>query len=667
MKSAKSVVADARLPKPSLMCRWPGRVAIENIQPTVDAGCWPTKRVIDEEILIEADVYSDGHDIVECDVLWRVVGDGPWQKTPMRLLANDRWRGSMLPRTIGLHEFFIEAWRNPFASWVNDVRKKADTGLDLTMEIEEGLAIVRVVAHKPDGLQAGLSAVDEAKGDNKVILASLMAPAVIETMRACGPRVGGSRTKVFEISVDRKRAAFSSWYELFPRSTSNDPDRHGTFDDVIARLPYVRDLGFDVLYFPPIHPIGETNRKGRNNALAAERSDFGSVYAIGSRVGGHDAIHPELGSFVDFARLVREASALGLEIALDIAWQCSPDHPWLEQHPEWFERRPDGSIKYAENLPKKYEDIVNIRFDSEAYQEVWKALRDVILFWASHGVRIFRIDNPHTKPLPFWEWMITEVGRAYPDCIFLAEAFTRPKMMKRLAKVGFQQSYTYFTWRNAKQEIIDYVEELNGEMAAYYRPNFFANTPDINPYFLQTSGRAGFIIRSTLAATLSGNWGIYSGFEICESAPIPGREEYLDSEKYEIRARDYDAPGNIKDHIRRLNAIRNDHTALQMQGNISFLNAGSDSVVAYVRVSPQRDEAIMVIVNLDPHHRQECAYEAPLWEFGLPDDGVIEVDDLLFGGRFTLYGKSHQIALDPAHNPVIIWRLVAPSAERSDD
>jgi starch synthase (maltosyl-transferring) len=368
----------------------------------------------------------------------------------------------------------------------------------------------------------------------------------------------------------------------------------------------------------------------------------------------------------DFRRLVKAAEQHGLELALDIAVQCSPDHPWIKEHPEWFLWRPDGSIRYAENPPKKYEDIVNVHFDGDAYPGVWFALRDVILFWAREGVRIFRIDNPHTKPLPFWRWLIAEVNADYPDAIFLAEAFTRPKMMKRLAKIGFQQSYTYFTWRNTKHDLMEYVTELSGPMGEYYRPNFFVNTPDINPLYLQTSGRPGFIVRATLAATLSSNWGLYSGFELCETAPLPGREEYLDSEKYEIRARDFDAPGNIKDHVRRLNAIRNAHPALQDFRNTLFLNAWNDNIIAYARLDPARKEIIMIMANLDPHRRHECVYEAPLWEFGLPDHASVDVEDLLFGGRFTLFGKTHQIALDPAHNPVVIWRLIAPaSAERA--
>ena len=584
--SAHARSAPASQPAPT----WPGRVAIENVSPAVDGGRWPAKRLVGEAVIVEADIFSDGHDVLDCDLVWRGPGSPAWRRTIMRMRENDRWRGTFTPQETGRHQFAIEAWRDPFASWTSDVTKKLGAGQNVDVEIIEGMALVAHAQERAPALHAHWRALNDPENDEQERLAILLSADLIELMREHGPRAGVSRCEPVPLVVDRKRAAFSAWYELFPRSASNDPERHGTFDDVIARLPYVKDLGFDVLYFTPIHPIGRINRKGRNNALVATADDLGSVYAIGAREGGHDAIHPQLGTMADFERLVREAARQGLEIALDIAWQCSPDHPWLRQHPEWFEHRPDGSIKYAENPPKKYEDIVNVKFDGDAYPDVWLALRDVILHWASHGVRIFRIDNPHTKPLPFWEWMIGEVMDAYPDCIFLSEAFTRPKMMKRLAKVGFQQSYTYFTWRNTKQELIEYVNELAGEMADYYRPNFFVNTPDINPYYLQTSGRAGFIVRATLAATLSGNWGMYSGFEICEAAPLPGREEYLDSEKYELRARDFDQPGNIKDHIRRLNAIRNSHAALQTPRNITFVNAWNDNIIAYARMSPSREE-----------------------------------------------------------------------------
>jgi starch synthase (maltosyl-transferring) len=396
--------------------------------------------------------------------------------------------------------------------------------------------------------------------------------------------------------------------------------------------------------------------------LRPSPDDPGSVYAIGSPEGGHRSLHPELGTLDDFRALVAAAHEHGLEIALDFAIQCSPDHPWIKEHPEWFDWRPDGSIKFAENPPKKYEDIVNVHFYGEALPSLWLELRDTVLFWVAQGVKIFRVDNPHTKPIPFWEWMIRDVNQRYPDVLFLAEAFTRPKMMRKLAKIGFQQSYTYFTWRNTKQEIVAYMTELaHGPMSEYYRPNFFANTPDINPYYLQTSGPAGFVVRGTLAATLSSVYGIYNGFELCEGRPVPGKEEYLDSEKYEIKAWDYDRPGNIREHIRRLNQIRRQNPALWDFRNITFVNAWNDQVLAYARMTSEKDNCVLVLVNLDPRNRQECTYEVPLWEFGLPDHAAVEAEDLLNGGRFTLHGKSHRIALDPVERPVVIWRLIPPA------
>jgi starch synthase (maltosyl-transferring) len=463
--------------------------------------------------------------------------------------------------------------------------------------------------------------------------------------------------------VDRREAAFSAWYELFPRSQSGDGKRHGTFDDVIARLPYVRDLGFDVLYLTPIHPIGRTNRKGRNNALSATPSDPGSVYAIGSDQGGHDAVHRELGTIDDFGRLVDAARDHGLEIALDFAIQCSPDHPWIKEHPEWFDWRPDGTIKYAENPPKRYEDIVNVHFYREAFPSLWYALRDVVLFWVDHGVRIFRVDNPHTKPFPFWEWLIEEVRERDPGVIFLSEAFTRPKPMKRLAKLGFSQSYTYFTWRNTKAELIDYLTELTTtEQREYFRPNFFANTPDINPFGLQTSGRAGFQARLLLAATLAGNYGIYSGFELCEATPLPDKEEYLNSEKYELKAWDWDRPGNIREDIALINRLRREHPALQQFTNLRFYNAWNDQIVYFGKWTDDKSDFILVAVNLDPHTAQGAHFEVPMWEFGLPDGAAIEVEDLVGGSRFSWTGKVQHMLLDPHQRPYQIWRLVGPGA-----
>jgi len=466
----------------------------------------------------------------------------------------------------------------------------------------------------------------------------------------------------YPLNAERQAARFASWYELFPRSQSRDAGKHGTFDDVIPRLPAIRAMGFDVLYFPPIHPIGKRNRKGKNNSLTPSESDPGSPYAIGANTGGHDAVHPELGTLADFRRFVLTAHTHGLEVALDFAIQCSPDHPWLADHPEWFAWRADGSLRYAENPPKKYEDIVNVDFYSSTataprQAALWRALRDVVLFWADQGVRTFRVDNPHTKPLPFWQWMISEVQARRPDVLFLSEAFTRPKMMYRLAKCGFSQSYSYFTWRENKAEITEYLNELNEPpVADLFRPNFFPNTPDINPRFLQTSGRAGFLIRMALATTLSGLWGMYSGFELCESAGIPGKEEYLDSEKYEIRQRDWQQPGNIISEITRMNHIRRANPALQTHLGLHFHSAQNDNVLFFSKATPEGDNVVLVAISLDPHAPQSATVEVPLWEVGLPDDGTVRADDLLHGYTYWWHGKIQHVDLSP-EEPYRVWRL----------
>jgi len=642
-----------------------GRIVIEAVSPMIDCGETPIKRIVGDTLAVQATVFSDGHDKIAVALLYRPQRETDWRRAPMRFVENDRWTGSFPLEENARYVYTIESWRDPFASWQAALEKKRAAGQDLSLDLEHGLDLIRETKPRSRGAvreRDEIIAAAESAGSDAAGL--LLEPRVLAFMTTHGRRDNVSRYgRELMVIVDRKTAAFSSWYELFPRSQTPSPRQLGTFNGVIARLPYVRDLGFDVLYFPPIHPIGRTNRKGRNNALSASPADPGSVYAIGSDEGGHDALHPELGTMEDFLRLVHAAHEYDLEIALDFAIQCSPDHPWIRQHPEWFEWKKDGSIAYAENPPKKYEDIVNVHFYGESFPSLWIALRDVVLFWIDKGIKIFRVDNPHTKPIPFWRWLIEDINREHPDVIFLAEAFTRPSMMRKLAKIGFQQSYTYFTWRDEKWNITEYLNELQGEMAEYYRPNFFVNTPDINPLYLQTSGRPGFIVRSTLAAMLAGNWGLYNGFEICESEPLPGREEYLDSEKYEITIRDFDAPGNIKDHIRALNRIRRENPALHDVRGTLFLNAWNDAIVAFARFSPDRSNAIMVMVNLDPRNRQECAYEVPLWEFGLPDHASIAVVDLLQGYHFMLHGKTHTIALDPAERSVIIWRLVSPSAE----
>jgi starch synthase (maltosyl-transferring) len=460
------------------------------------------------------------------------------------------------------------------------------------------------------------------------------------------------------VDAERRAARFASWYELFPRSETDSAKRHGTFDDVIRRLPAIRAMGFDVLYMPPIHPIGMQHRKGRNNRLDAAPDDPGSPYAIGSAEGGHDAIHPELGGFDAFERLVKAAATHGIEIALDFAIQCSPDHPWLKQHPDWFAWRADGSVRHAENPPKKYEDIVNVDFYADgAVPSLWQALRDIVLFWIAHGVTLFRVDNPHTKPFAFWEWLIADVRAQHPEAIFLAEAFTRPKPMYRLAKLGFSQSYTYFTWRHEKAELTQYFSELTtSEVRDYFRPHLFVNTPDINPVFLQHSGRAGFLIRAALATTLSGLWGMYSGFELCESAALPGKEEYLDSEKYEIRPRDWNAPGNIVADITRLNAIRRLNPALQTHLGLTFYNAFNDRILYFGKATAERENAILVAISLDPDAAQEADFEIPLWAWNLPDHASLAFEELVRGTRGVWHGKLQHMRLTP-DLPYAIWRV----------
>ncbi|MDY0881626.1 maltotransferase domain-containing protein [Dongia soli] len=640
------------------------RVAIENVYPEIDGGRFAIKRTVGDVLEIWADIFSDGHDKLQACIKYRPVDATDWSSSPMALYDNDRWVGR-----IGLTEnadylYTIEAWRDLFGSWRNDIIKKRDAGQKIALELEEGLVLIdkaatRAKAAGRDEFAQLLAEATRFQNDPDQRSALLLDPSVHEMMLRWEEPANLSRYQHnLRVMVDRQAALYSAWYELMPRSQSPSAGRSGNFDDVIARLPYVRDMGFDVLYFPPIHPIGSTNRKGRNNSLTAKPEDPGSPYAIGAAAGGHTAIHPALGTLDDFDRLVHEAHRHGLEIALDFAIQCSPDHPWIREHPEWFDWRPDGTIKFAENPPKKYEDIVNLHLYRDALPGAWYALRDVILFWINHGVRIFRVDNPHTKPLPFWEWMIADIRRTYPEAIFLAEAFTRPKMMKRLAKVGFAQSYTYFTWRTTKQELTDYLLELTrSEAREYYRPNFFANTPDINPYHLQTGGRPMFIIRATLAATLSSAYGIYSGFELCEATPVPGKEEYLNSEKYEIKVWDWNRPGHIRDHITRLNRIRRDNPALHQLTNLTFYNAFNDQILLYGKMTATKDNAILIAVNLDTRHMQSANFEVPLWEFGLADDAAIDVEDLLTGKSFRWQGKIQHMALDPQINPCAIWRL----------
>ena len=660
---------EAKRPRPAVAAAIAAsRIVIEQLAPAVDHGRFAIKRSVGEAIEVSADIFADGHEVLAAELLWRAADESHWQRLALRPLDNDRWQGRLAPGRIGRHYYTVEAWWDVYGTFARDLAKKVGAGLDVTLEIAEGRQLIEAAQARTRGetrrqLAAALSRI--AAGDDAARIDVLLAAETREAMAAADDRPFRVQHEPLVVEVETSQAGFASWYEMFPRSATDDPRLHGSFADVIARLPTIAAMGFDVLYFPPIHPIGTTNRKGRNNDLKAAPGDVGSPYAIGSPDGGHDSIHPALGSFDDFRRLREAAAAHGIELAIDFALQCSPDHPWLKQHPGWFSWRPDGSMRYAENPPKKYEDIVNLDFYAEpAKPDLWLALRDVVQLWIDHGVRHFRVDNPHTKPLPFWEWLIADIRAGHPEVIFLSEAFTRPKLMYRLAKLGFSQSYTYFTWRNNKRELSDYLIELTStEVKEFFRPHFFVNTPDINPYFLQTSGRAGFLIRAALAATLSGLWGAYSGFELCEAAPLPGREEYLDSEKYEIRVRDFAAPGNIVAEIAMLNRLRKAHPALQSHLGLRFYNAFNDQVMVYGKPGPTRRDMVLVALSLDPHQPQEASFEVPLWEWGLPDHGSLAVEDLVAGHRFTWTGKLQRTRLDPQRLPFAIWRI-APEGGR---
>jgi starch synthase (maltosyl-transferring) len=652
----------AKLTIPSIGKRSRGRIFIEDIYPLVDCGCFPVKRIVYEPIDVWADIFRDGHAVLAADLLWCHEHDEKWSRARMLLRDNDRWTASFTPTRIGCYVYAIEAWTDAFASWRQDFLKKRDAGFEVAVELEEGRKLLAALSPRVECharlIDDAVQALAEGRGEGG---SRLLSQDVADALRQAD-QSDLVRSQDCPLTVDRPRARAGAWYEMMPRSQSTVAGVHGTFNDCIRRLPEIAELGFDVLYLPPIHPIGRTNRKGRNNALRAQPGDPGSPYAIGSEEGGHDAIHPELGTLDDFRALVSACAQHGMEVALDFAIQCSPDHPWLKQHPEWFRRRPDGSIQYAENPPKKYEDIVNPDFYGPDQLGVWKALRDVVLFWVHEGVRIFRVDNPHTKPFPFWQWVIRQVQAAHPDVVFLSEAFTRPKVMKALAKLGFTQSYTYFTWRTGKEELQAYLSEITRYPERdYFRPNFFVNTPDILSFHLQSGEPWIFKARLALAATLSASYGIYNGFELLEHEPIPGKEEYLNSEKYELKMRDWNKPGNIKGYIEQINHIRRSNSALLQTSNLRFAQVDDPQVIGYVKESAANDNAVAVAVALDKHGPREFWFHFGEIEIGPPPSrgAVKSIENLITGERHTIEWGGVRLRIDQAQDPALLFRCVA--------
>lgn len=637
------------------------RTVIECVKPEIDGGRFPVKRCIGEEVIVEADVFADGHDQLRCLLRHRPATAQVWTEVPMTSIGNDRWQASFHVSSPGRHQYTVISWVDRFLTWRHDLARRQDAA-DIASALRAGIALIEAAAGRAgddakllrnwiDQLSAAtVPAESQAMAQNESLAVLLAAHA--ERLFVT------EYDRVLEVVVDVARARFSSWYELFPRSCRAGDATHGSFAGVIERLPDIAAMGFDVLYLPPIHPIGRSFRKGPNNSLAAGPDDPGSPWAIGAMEGGHCDIHPDLGSAEDFRRMVDEAHTNGLEVALDIAFQCSPDHPYVQQHPEWFLHRPDGSIQYAENPPKKYQDIYPLDFECKDWKALWNELKAVVDHWIGEGVRIFRVDNPHTKPFPFWEWLINSVKAEHPDIIFLAEAFTRPKIMHRLAKLGFTQSYTYFAWRNTKQELMDYFIELaRHDSREYFRPNLWPNTPDILPEFLQYGGRPGFLLRVALAATLGASYGIYGpAYELMEhEACKPGSEEYLDSEKYQLRHWNLDRPDSLCDYIARLNRIRRENPALQSDWNLSFHAIDNPLMLCYSKTA--RDDTLVMVANLDPHHVQAGWIDLPLAALGVPEGKPYQAHDLLSGAHFLWQGSRNFVSLDPQASPMHILRL----------
>lgn len=632
------------------------RVIIENVQPQVDEGLYPAKRTVGERVDVTANIFADGHDHIKAKLLYKKDGASSWKEVEMLHVVNDEWQGSFYVEEKGTYRFTLQAWIDHFDTWYDGFKKKVNAGVNVELELREGVEILKALASSNGGLKPVSKKLEQ---EYNAAAAYVMTEEFAAVVKA-NPFIQHAHTyqKQLKVWVEHSRANFTSWYELFPRSASLD-GRHGTFRDVIRLLPRIASMGFNVLYLPPIHPIGKVNRKGKNNSVTAEPGEPGSPWAIGSDEGGHKEILKELGTLADYKKLIAEAKKLDIEIALDIAFQCAPDHPYVKEHPEWFRQRPDGSIQYAENPPKKYQDIYPFNFENEHWLALWNELKSVITYWIEQGVKIFRVDNPHTKPIAFWEWAIHEVNKEYQDIIFLSEAFTRPKIMAALAKVGFTQSYTYFTWRVSKEELTVYMNELvSGPSRNYFRPNFWPNTPDILPYHLQHQGENIFIIRLALAATLSSNYGIYGpAYEWHDNVPVQGKEEYFNSEKYEIKHHDWKKTNRMTDIITIINKARKENEALQSTWNIQFCLIDNPNIIAYLKATDDLSNVVMVVVNLDPHARQYGYVQLPLSRLKITGRVNVKVYDLLTDDRYTWTQEWNYVELDPYRMPFHLFKV----------
>ncbi|GAB4347724.1 MAG: alpha-1,4-glucan--maltose-1-phosphate maltosyltransferase [Candidatus Abyssubacteria bacterium] len=631
------------------------RVVIQGVYPEIDCGRYPIKRTIGELVVVEADIFSDGHDAISGRLLHRRDSSPDWTETPLEYMGNDRWRASFAVTELGRYSYTLVAWVDRFESWRQGISKKAGARQEVSLDLLFGAELLEEASRRaaePDAksLQEWASRLRSEQDMAVKIQAALDEDMAELAAKYPDRRFATHYGKELAVTVEREKARYSTWYELFPRSCSPEPGRHGTFADCEGWLPYISSMGFDVLYLPPIHPIGRTNRKGKNNTLVAGPDDPGSPWAIGAEEGGHKSVHPQLGTLQDFRKLLDRAADYGIEIALDLAFQGTPDHPYVKEHPEWFRTRPDGSIQFAENPPKKYEDIYPFDFETDKWQELWEELKSIVLFWIEQGVRIFRVDNPHTKPFVFWEWLIGEIKGDYPEVVFLSEAFTRPKVMYDLAKLGFSQSYTYFAWRNTKWGLTEYFRELTqSEVREFFRPNLWPNTPDILTEYLQMGGRAAFITRLILAATLGANYGIYGpAFELCENQPRElGSEEYLDSEKYELKHWDIAQPGSLRELIARVNRVRRENVALQNDRNLLFHHIDNEELISYSKHTDDFSNIILVAVNLDIHHTHSGWLELPLQTLGLDPRQPYQVHDLLTNSRYLWYGPRNYVQINP--------------------